>query len=202
MSNTTTVAVASIAATLAAVQPAAAANGVSEKRVRAIVKQEVAKIPRGPRGPAGPRGTMGAPGPAGAQGAQGPAGMDGFQFLFAHVDPEGSPSGPVVDPNRSSGITRENVREEVEVLEGAQSPDPQGAPVITTTYCFIGLPPVIGGQVTMDGVGGFAAVVSPKLEINPADDGCPVRVSIHGFEQFPDDHREPPIAASFYILLY
>ena len=45
-------------------------------------------------------------------------------------------------------------------------------------------------------------MVSPKLEIEPTDEDCPVKISIHGFEQFPDDHREPPIPESFYVLLY
>jgi hypothetical protein len=60
----------------------------------------------------------------------------------------------------------------------------------------------MGGQVTIDGSAGYAAVVSPKLWLDDLNDGCPVRVAIHGFEQFPDDEREPPIPTDFYILLY
>ena len=179
--------------------PAQAHGGVTKKQVINIVKKEVAKIPkvRGPRGHIGPMGSPGAPGP---HGAAGQAGMDGMPFLFAHIHVDEN-AETSVDPSRSVGITQENFRVDTEVLEGAASPDPEGDSVLVTTYCFIGLPPVMGGQVTMDGDAGYAAVVSPKLRLNDPD-GCPVRISIHGFEQFPDDHQEPPIPGSFYVLLY
>lgn len=185
MSSRSVFAVAAMATTLAAVQPAAATNdGVSEKRARAIVKQEVAKIQR-VRGPAGPRGPMGAPGPAGPNGDTGPAGMDGFPSLFARV------VFGEVDASRSVGITQENV-----LTQETQVPDDQGGTVVSTTYCFIGLPPIMGGQVTTDGNEGSGAVVSPKLQMNPFDQGCPIRVSLQGSNQF------AAVADSFYILLY
>jgi hypothetical protein len=168
------------------------AKGLTRQQVQNLIRQEISKIPR-VRGP----GSVGPAGPAGTAGPAGPAGMDGFPFLFAHINAiQGT-----VDGSRSLGITQENLVVEKRLLEGAESPDPEGNPVVVKTFCFTGLPPIMGGQATMDGSGGYAAVVSPKLELDTPD-GCPVRVSIHGSEQFPDDHREPPIAEPFYILLY
>ena len=161
MSNTTTafgrsinalratVAGAAMAMTLAAVQPAEATNnGVSEKRVRAIVKQEVSKIQR-VRGPAGPRGDAGPSGPSGPKRDPGPAGMDGFPSLFAHVKDDGA-----VNTDRSVGITQKNVfRDDIQVI------DDRGRTLVSATYCFSGLPPVVGGQVTLDGHPGFSGLL-------------------------------------------
>jgi hypothetical protein len=80
------------------------------------------------------------------------------------------------------------------VREGAASPDPNGDPVIVTTYCFINLPPVMGGQVTLDRAGD--EVITPRLDLANRD-GCPVRVQIYAKEPFPTS-----VAASFHILLY
>jgi hypothetical protein len=68
--------------------------------------------------------------------------------------------------------------------------------LVSTSYCFIGLPPIMGGQVTTDGHEGSAELVSPKLQMNPFDLECPIRVSLQGRNQF------AAVPDSFYILLY
>jgi len=152
-------AVAAAALTVGSVPAGAATTGLSAAQVRAIVKQEVAKIPRivGPRGPAG------------TPGQAGPPGMDGFPSLFARL------VYGEVDATRSVGITQENVK----TVE-TQAQDDQGRTVVSTTYCFIGLPSVMGGQITTDGHEGSGALVSPKLQMNPFDSECPIRVWIAG----------------------
>jgi hypothetical protein len=123
--------------------------------------------------------------PSGPQGAKGPAGADGFPSLFARV------VFGEVDASRSVGITQEHVR-----TEQREVPDDRGRILVSTSYCFIGLPPVVGGQVTTDCHEGSGALVSPKLQMNPFDTECPVRVSLQGRNQF------AAIADSFFILLY
>lgn len=180
MSNTTIVAAATILAALAAQPAAATNNGVSEKRVRAIVKQQVAQIPRvgGPTGPAGPAGPQGSPG------------MDGFPSLFAHID-----SGGTVEEGTASGISQENVR-----LVETQTTDDEGNPVVSRHYCFSDLPPLSGGQVTMSSHGtgpdGKAYSPTPHLTLQDDEIDCPTRVWITGLNRFPS------IEGSFYILLY
>lgn len=178
MRKTTTVVAAAmaVALTAASLPSEATNNGLSEKQIRALIKKEVAKIPRGPRGPAGPTGAMG---------PEGPAGMDGFPSLLARV------VYGEVDASRSVGITQENVR-----IEESEAQDDQGMTVVSTTYCFIGLPPVMGGQVTTDGHEGSGALVSPKLQLNPFDPECPIRVWSQGRDQF------VAVQDSFHILLY
>lgn len=174
------------ALTVASVPSAATNNGVSERRVRTIVKQEVAKIPRGPKGVAGPTGPKGTPGQNGAAGPVGPAGMDGFPSLSAHVFADGT-----IDEERPGGISQENVR-----LVETQVPDNKGRILVSTTYCFIGLPPVQGGQVTIDGHAGPGGLASPSLDLDTLDPECPIRLFINGRSQFA---AQP---AFFYILLY
>jgi hypothetical protein len=82
-------------------------NGLSEKQVRAIVKEAVAKTRPG---------------------------KDGGPILSAHIFASGR-----VDHTTPGGITQENVRR-VDLGDGG------------VVYCFSGLPPVVGGQVTLDGL--------------------------------------------------
>jgi hypothetical protein len=177
VSNTTMAAMA--AALVVASFPAPAHNGLSENQVRALIKKEVAKIPR-VRGPAGPTGTPG------QQGTTGPAGMDGFPSLSAHVFSDGT-----VDEARPGGITQENVR-----LEVREVPNDIGELERSTTYCFIDLPPVVGGQVTIDGHAGPGGLASPSLDLDTLDPVCPIRVFFNGRSQFAAQE------AFFYILLY
>jgi len=111
--------------------------------------------------------------------------MDGIPSLFARV------VFGNVDAERSVGITQENVR-----TEQREVPDDRGRILVSTTYCFVGLPQVMGGQVTTDGHEGSGALVSPKLQMNPFDTECPLRVSLQGRNQF------AAVQDSFYILLY
>jgi hypothetical protein len=170
MSNTTKVAMAAMAAGLALslVQPAEAGNGLSKKQVQKIIRQEVAKALR-----AGP------PGPPGMDGAEGP------MFLFAHIFPDPSPSQePQVDEANSSGITQDNLR-----FEEFQDPLQERT---VSSYCFTGLPPVRGGQVTT-GVGD--TFVPGFLTVNPESESCGVRVFVN----------QSPGAipgSDFFVLLY
>lgn len=105
-------------------------------------------------------------------------------FLFAHVfaDP-GFPPGAVVDEANSSGITQANVRfEEFE--------DPLQDRRVAS-YCFTGLPPVRGGQVTTD-VGDTFIPGFLRLE---GSDSCGVRVIVNHLPGvFP--------GSDFFVLLY
>lgn len=104
-------------------------------------------------------------------------------MLFAFVFPGGT-----VDPAHSNGITDENV-----VYRDYESPpNPE---VIFASYCFIGLPPVRGGQVT----GGVGDKFGPYglLELRPSDETCPVRVILS--DPPPDTISLP---AGFHVLLY
>lgn len=158
---------------LASVHAQAREGALSEKQVRALIKKEVAKIPRGPAGPRGPRG------------APGPAGADGMPAIFAHVLSDGTVE------EGTGGIAQENVR-----LEERQVPDDTGAILTSASYCFIGLPPVVGGQVTIDGHEGPGGLISPSLQLNSFDTECPIRVFFNNRSEF----AAP--AAFFYILLY
>lgn len=154
------------ALTVGATSVYATGGGLTAAQVRAIVKQEVAKIPRGPAGP------------------QGPAGMDGLPSLFAHVLSDGT-------VERASGIAQENVK-----VEERQVPDDTGQILISTSYCFIDLPPIEGGQVTVDGHAGPGGLLTPQLDLDTLDPTCPIRVQFQGPNQF----AAPP--TFFYILLY
>lgn len=114
------------------------------------------------------------------------AGVDGFPSLSAHVNADGT-----IDQARLGGISQENVR-----LVETQVRDNKGRILISTSYCFIGLPPVTGGQVTIDGHAGPGGLASPSLDLDTLDPECPIRVFINGRSQF----AAP--AAFFYILLY
>lgn len=174
MSNTAIVAVVmAMVLILAAVNAQATNNGLSEKQIRNLIKKEVAKIPRGPRGPAGP---------AGPEGAQGPAGKDGVPILSAHVFGTGR-----VDDSAPGGITQENVRRatEINLRDGR----------VAIVYCFSGLPPVVGGQVTLDGLLSFGAGLTPYIAITE-DPDCNPEVTIAGTSQTGNE------AAGFFVLLY
>lgn len=152
---------------LASVHAQAREGALSEKQIRALIKKEVAKIPSGPRG------------------ARGAPGKDGIPALFAHVRSDGTVAGG------TGGISQQNVRlEEFSVL------DDTGATLISTTYCFIGLPPVEGAQVTIDGHEGPGGLISPSVQMNSFDTACPIRVF------FNDRNEFAAPAVFFYILLY
>lgn len=136
MSKTTTVVATAMAAalTVASFQPAAATNnGLSEKQVRAIVKEAVAKTRPG---------------------------KDGRPILSAHIFASGRVGV------ESSGITQENVRR-VDLAGGG------------VVYCFSGLPPVVGGQVTLDGLQSIGVGLTPHIALLEAPD-CKTEVSIAG----------------------
>ena len=169
MRKTTIVAMAA-AITLAAVQPAAA-TGSGGLNANQVRKIVKEEVKKIPRGPRGP---------AGPPGPQGPAGMDGMPFLFANVASSG-----LVHEDVSNGITNENIRRE------------EGGNIVR--YCFFGLPPVVGGQVTLLS-GGFSAVRMIDLHVDPEGTGdCPILVQTSGVDA---DGNLIAEAQSFYILLY
>jgi hypothetical protein len=195
----------------------ATAGGLSREQARSIVKKEVRKIPRirgakgppGPRGPTGPRGPAGDPGPrglagpagptgpigpAGPAGPAGPPGIDGAPTLFAHVFSDGS-----VEKGTPGGITQENVERVDTDVEEEVDTDGDGIPDTVQTvkeirYCFRGLPPLFGGNVTIDSAP-IVVVHFPYLQVNTENPDCSPMVfvisEVSGYE-----------AASFYILLY
>jgi hypothetical protein len=195
----------------------ATAGGLSREQARNIVKKEVRKIPRirgakgppGPIGPAGPRGIPGDPGspgpagpagptgptgPAGPAGPAGPPGMDGAPTLFAHIFSDGS-----VEKGTPGGITQENVqRVDTDVQKEVDS-DGDGIPDTVRTvresrYCFSGLPPLFGGNVTID-AGAVTPIYFPYLQVNTDNPDCSPVVIIA-------DESNAYNTASFYILLY
>jgi hypothetical protein len=99
-------------------------------------------------------------------------GKDGRPFLSARI----SSTGGVTSPG---GITQENVRR-VDLGDNL------------VVYCFSGLPPVIGGQVTLDGLQRLG-VGTPHIALLEAPD-CKTEVSIVG----PNGSQE----ADFHVLLY
>jgi hypothetical protein len=101
-------------------------------------------------------------------------GKDGRPILSAHIFSTGR-----VDDSTPGGITQENVRR-VDMAPGA-------------VYCFSGLPPVVGGQVTLDGLQSSGVGLTPHITILP-DPDCNPQVFIvgpNGFEAF-----------DFHVLLY
>jgi hypothetical protein len=120
--------------------------------------------------------------------------MDGAPTLFAHVFSDGS-----VEQGTPGGITQENVqRVDTDVQKEVDS-DSDGIPdtVITVTeisYCFSGLPPLFGGNVTID-AGAVTPISPPYLQVNTENPACsPEVIVINEFAGY-----QP---ASFYILLY
>lgn len=189
MSNTTTGSILMAMSLLLAAFNAQAAAPLSNKQIRALIKKEVAKIPRlsGPAGPGGPAGPQGTLGPQGAPGPAGPAGMDGAPFLFTHVTIDG---GGRVDELRG-GITPENLS-----FENDQGDIPG---TTTDQFCFGGLPhPVSGGQVTLDGPFRNSPGLYSYLFIGQEnDDLCEVGVVIGNLH--PDDVL---LGQGFQVLLY
>lgn len=174
-----TLAAVTAALTIGAAPAAATGNVLSERQIRALIRQEVAKIPR----IAGPRGPKGNTGP---RGATGPAGMDGIPSLFAHVFLTG-----IVDDRVQGGITQDNLRR-VET--------PVGDGTLDIKYCFSGLPPVVGGQVTIVD-GGSRGLALPRLDLETQDPECPIMVTIVD-ELGVDPDRLVRTQAEFHILLY
>jgi hypothetical protein len=111
--------------------------------------------------------------------------MDGFPSLFAHVFLTG-----VVDDRRSVGITEENVR-----LVEREVTDNKGRRLIYFHYCLTGLPPLMGGQVTMDG-GGAGPGLTANLNLDTGDPECPIMVTLN------QDDEPVLMAGAFYIQLY
>ena len=180
-----TLAAMAAALTVGATTVEAANKGLSAKQVKAIVKAEVAKIRQvtGPRGPAGAQGVPGPAGPAGVTGPAGVAGVDGLQFLFAHVS-----RGGVVD-SPGGGITQANL-DQIDV-------DAELEPVRTIywDFCFTGLPPLVGGQVTLDGILGGTGVASASLNLGTGNPDCTPLVTV----SMSVDSDSPP---GFHLLLY
>ena len=181
----TTLAAMATAMAVGAATAHAANTGLSAKQVRAIVQKEVAKVRRGPAGPkgnAGPAGVQGMSGPQGPAGPTGPrgvAGVDGMPAMFAHVVDDG-----LIDEATAVGIVHNNVRFDEE----------------QTWYCFSHLPLVTGGQVTLEGRGGFGVplktkTLTPYITVFTGEPDCDTRVHFVG----EGGNLEP---ASFYINLY
>jgi hypothetical protein len=125
-------------------------NGLSEKQVRAIVKEAVAKTRPG---------------------------KDGGPILSAHIFASGR-----VDHTTPGGITQENVRR-VDLGDGG------------VVYCFSGLPPVVGGQVTLDGLQSLGVGLTPHIALLLENPDCNPEVSIAG----PNGQSQ---AFDFHVLLY
>lgn len=149
------------AMTLAAVQPAEAASkskGLSSKQVkqiRSIVRQELAKRPGALAGPAGPAGQVGPAGPPGPPGDS----SGGFDVRFAHIFPDGT-----VDTENSRGISQENV-----VFSGLETHPDDPSPF--RSYCIVGLPAPLGGQVSGDD-GEFRNIVEHDEQLGLTSDGA------------------------------
>jgi hypothetical protein len=120
--------------------------------------------------------------------------MDGAPVLHAHVFSDGS-----VELGTPGGITQENVERIDTDVEREVDTDGDGIPDTVTTvresrYCFRGLPPLFGGNVTID-AGAVTPIYFPYLRVNADDPNCSPVVTIadefHAFN-----------TASFYILLY
>jgi len=105
---------------LALASSLAAAKPITKKVVRKVANQEITKRANAFRGPVGPVGVVGDIGPVG------PAGPAAIQ-VYARILKDGT-----VVPSRSVGVTQANI-----VMVG-------------NDYCFTGLPPINGAQVTVD----------------------------------------------------
>ena len=136
----------------------ASAGGLTRQEVRALIRKEVAKIPRvrGPRGAEGRPGSVGPVGPAGPPGSQGPPGVNAPTPRFAHILTDGT-----VDTLKSSGIVQDNVIAFVDVND----------PNSFKAYCFSGLDGVNGAQVTIDRVGSATIKASAEVDLQ-VDDAC------------------------------
>jgi hypothetical protein len=122
--------------------------------------------------------------------------MDGAPTLFAHVFSDGS-----VEQGTPGGITQENVRRVDTDVQKEVDTDGDGIPdtVITvreSRYCFSGLPPLFGGNVTVD-AGSITPIRFPFLQVNTEDPDCSPMVFM--LDESSDSAFNP---ASFYILLY
>ena len=104
--------------------------------------------------------------------------MDGVPILSAHVFSTGR-----VDTTTPGGITQENVRRV----------DRQFTQGVAVIYCFSGLPPVVGGQVTLDGLQLSGAGKTAYLTLEVQD--CNPEVTIVGKNNIPE-------AADFHVLMY
>lgn len=138
----------------------AAAKPITKKVVRKIANQEITKRANAFRGPVGPVGVVGDIGPVG------PAGPAAIQ-VYARILEDG-----FVVPSRSVGITHANI-----VMVG-------------NDYCFTGLPPINGAQVTVD----FSAASANAAAFGQETPGCEGVVKIfNGATQ---------VRGGFLIILY
>jgi hypothetical protein len=199
--------------------PAAAADNVAQKDIRALVKEEAREIsgkrgPRGDRGPQGhpgqkgpagegrgargPAGPSGAVGPTGPTGPAGPRGLDAPQTFSARVFADGS-----IDEETAVGITQDNVRR-ADVLS------PDGGEEKVIRYCVTGLPRRLwGGQVTIESTvvdqsapWNHRVVMMPSfhIHVDTREPGCEQRVVIwNGVAQVDFEGNQ---AAVFYLRLY
>jgi hypothetical protein len=117
--------------------------------------------------------------PAAPTNAQIPTGLS---VRFTHVFPDGT-----IDKESSVGITQENVVR-VERVNDDQS--------TTILYCFVGLPPAHGGQVTINTAQGSTFSLTPFLDVTTEDpEACSQTVVIM-------DLDDETVESSFFLLLY
>jgi hypothetical protein len=101
---------------------------------------------------------------------------------FTHVFPDGT-----IEEGSSVGITQENVVR-VERVNDDES--------TTIFYCFVGLPPAHGGQVTINTAQGSTFSLTPFLDVTTEDpEACSQTVVIM-------DLDDETVESSFFLLLY
>jgi hypothetical protein len=201
--------------------PAAVADNVAQKDIRALVKEEARKISgkRGPRGDRGPQGHPGQKGPAGeGRGPTGPAGPSGAAGPTGPTGPAGprgadAPSSQAVsvrifadgsiDEETAVGITQDNVKR-------ADIVSPDGGEEKVIRYCISGLSRrMYGGQVTLESTAvdpstpwNHRLIVMPTLAIHAdtREPGCEQRIVVwNGIAQADFEGNQ---AAVFYVRLY
>jgi hypothetical protein len=205
--------------------PAAAADNVSRKDIRSLVREEARKVSgkRGPRGDLGPQGHPGQKGRTGeGRGARGPAGPTGATGLAGPIGPAGprgldAPSSQTfsarvfadgsIEQETAVGITQDNVRRS-DILD-PDDPGGVGAEKVIR-YCLSGLPRrMFGGQVTIEEASvdpstpwNQRLILMPTLAIHvdTREPGCEQRIVVwNGIAQAFSEGNQ---AASFYLRLY
>jgi hypothetical protein len=108
--------------------------------------------------------------------------IPGLGVRFAHILPDGT-----VEKGSAIGITQENVVR-VDRVNDDQS--------TTVLYCFVGLPPAHGGQVTINTSLGTTFTLTPFLDVTTEDpEACSQTVVIK-------DLNDESVEASFFVLMY